>query len=56
MKEGHEVTLNQGMEIARLEVSMQHHLERIGKKLQKVNYGPVWKVYKIQIQQKEATI
>ena len=37
VKEGHEVTLNQVMEIARLEVSMQHHLERMAETA-KVNY------------------
>ena len=34
---GHEVTLNQVMEIVRLEVSMQHHLERMVETA-KVNY------------------
>ena len=29
VKEGHTVTLNQVMEIARLEVSTQHHLDRM---------------------------
>ena len=29
VKEGHEVTLNRVMEIARLEVSMQQHLDRM---------------------------
>ena len=29
VKEGHKVTLNQVMEIARLEVSTQHHLDRM---------------------------
>ena len=37
MKEGHEVMLNQVMEIARLEVSMQQHLERM-QETAKVNY------------------
>ena len=37
VKEGHEVTLNQVMEIARLEVSTQHHLDRI-QETAKVNY------------------
>ena len=37
MKEGHEVTLNQVMEIARLEVSMQQHLDRM-QETAKVNY------------------
>ena len=37
VKEGHEVTLNQVMEIARLEVSTQHHLERMAETA-KVNY------------------
>ena len=37
VKEGHEVTLNQVMEIARLEVSTQHHLERM-QETAKVNY------------------
>ena len=37
VKEGHAVTLNQVMEIARLEVSMQHHLDRM-QETAKVNY------------------
>ena len=37
VKEGHEVTLNQVMEIARLEVSMRQHLERM-QETAKVNY------------------
>ena len=37
MKEGHAVTLNQVMEIARLEVSTQHHLDRM-QETAKVNY------------------
>ena len=37
MKEGHAVTLNQVMEIARLEVSTQQHLERM-QETAKVNY------------------
>ena len=37
VKEGHEVTLNQVMEIARLEVSTQHHLDRM-QETAKVNY------------------
>ena len=37
MKEGHTVTLNQVMEIARLEVSTQHHLDRM-QETAKVNY------------------
>ena len=37
VKEGHEVTLNQVMEIARLEVSTQHNLERM-QETAKVNY------------------
>ena len=37
MKEGHEVTLNQVMEIARLEVSTQQHLDRM-QETAKVNY------------------
>ena len=37
MKEGHKVTLNQVMEIARLEVSTQHHLDRM-QETAKVNY------------------
>ena len=36
-KEGHEVTLNQVMEIARLEVSTQQHLKRM-QETAKVNY------------------
>ena len=37
VKEGHTVTLNQVMEIARLEVSTQHHLDRM-QETAKVNY------------------
>ena len=37
VKEGHEVTLNQVMEIARLEVSTQQHLKRV-QETAKVNY------------------
>ena len=37
VKEGHKVTLNQVMEIARLEVSTQHHLDRMQDTI-KVNY------------------
>ena len=37
VKEGHAVTLNQVMEIARLEVSRQHHLDRM-QETAKVNY------------------
>ena len=37
VKEGHEVTLNQVMEISRLEVSTQQHLERM-QEIAKVNY------------------
>ena len=37
MKEGHEVTLNRVMEITRLEVSMQQHLDRM-QETAKVNY------------------
>ena len=37
VKEGHGVTLNQVMEIARLEVSTQQHLERM-QETAKVNY------------------
>ena len=37
MKEGHEVTLNRVMEIARLEVSTQQHLDRM-QETAKVNY------------------
>ena len=37
VKEGHKVTLNRVMEIARLEVSMQHHLDRM-QETAKVNY------------------
>ena len=37
MKEGHGVTLNQVMEIARLEVSMQQHIDRM-QETAKVNY------------------
>ena len=37
VKEGHKVTLNQVMEIARLEVSTQQHLDRM-QETAKVNY------------------
>ena len=37
VKEGHGVTLNRAMEIARLEVSTQQHLERM-QEMAKVNY------------------
>ena len=37
VKEGHKVTLNQVMEIARLEVSTQHHMDRMQDTV-KVNY------------------
>ena len=37
VKEGHKVTQNRVMEIARLEVSMQHHLDRM-QEIAKVNY------------------
>ena len=37
VKEGHKVTLNWVMEIARLEVSTQHHLDRM-QETAKVNY------------------
>ena len=37
VKEGHEVTLNRVMEIARLEVSTQQHLDRM-QETAKVNY------------------
>ena len=37
VKEGHEVTLNRVMEIARLEVSAQQHLDRM-QETAKVNY------------------
>ena len=37
MKEGHKVTLHQVMEIARLEVSTQQHLDRM-QETAKVNY------------------
>ena len=37
VKEGHEVTLNHVMEIARLEISTQHHLDRM-QETTKVNY------------------
>ena len=43
MKEGHEVTLNRVMEIARLEVSMQQHLDRM-QETAKVKLHPIWKV------------
>ena len=45
VKEGHEVTLNQVMEIARLEVSMQQHLDRMQEtaKMNYVQYGKLTK-------------
>ena len=45
MKEGHKVTLNQVMEIARLEVSTQHHLDTM-QKTAKVNYVQYGKLTK----------
>ena len=45
VKEGHEVTLNRVMEIARLEVSMHHHLERM-QETAKVNYVQYGKLTK----------
>ena len=48
MKEGHEVTLNRVMEIARLEVSMQQHLDRMQEtaKVNYVQYGRLTKLKK----------
>ena len=45
MKEGHKVTLNQVMEIARLEVSTQQHLDRMQEtaKVNCVQYGKLTK-------------
>ena len=45
VKEGHEVTLNWVMEIARLEVSMQQHLDRM-QETAKVNYVQYGKLTK----------
>ena len=45
MKEGHEVTLAQVMEIARLEVSTQQHLDRM-QETAKVNYVQYGKLTK----------
>ena len=47
VKEGHKVTLNQVMEIARLEVSTQHHLDRMQDNV-KVNYVQYGKSTKTQ--------
>ena len=47
MKEGHEVTLNRVMEIARLEVSMQQHLDRM-QETAKVNYVQYRKLTKLK--------
>ena len=41
VKEGHEVTLNHVMEIARLEVSTQNHLDRM-QETAKVNLHTIW--------------
>ena len=41
VKEGHEVTLNWVMEIARLEVSTQQHLDRM-QETAKVKLCPIW--------------
>ena len=45
VKEGHKVKLNWVMEIARLEVSTQQHLERM-QETAKVKLCTVWKIYK----------
>ena len=45
VKEGHKVTLNWVMEIARLEVSTQHHLDRM-QETAKVNYVQYGKLTK----------
>ena len=52
VKEGHEVTLNRVMEIARLEVSMQQHLERMQEtaKVNYVQYGKLTKSKKKKLQ------
>ena len=44
VKEGHEVTLNQVMEIARLEVSTQQHFRQNAGDC-KSELCPVWKIY-----------
>ena len=54
VKEGHAVTLNQVMEIARLEVSTQQHLERM-QETAKVNYVSVWQIHQGQ-EGEEATV
>ena len=48
VKEGHAVTLNQVMEIARPEVSTQHHLDRM-QETAKVNYVQYGKLTKQQL-------
>ena len=47
VKEGHGVNLNRVMEIARLEVSTQQHLERM-QETAKVNYIQIWKIHQVQ--------
>ena len=47
VKEGHEVTLHQVMEIARLEVSTQQHLDRM-QETAKVNYVQYGKLTKLK--------
>ena len=47
VKEGHKVTLNRVMEIARLEVSTQHHLDRM-QETAKSELCPVWKIHQVQ--------
>ena len=47
MKEGHEVTLHRVMEIARLEVSTQQHLDRM-QETAKVNYVQYRKLTKLK--------
>ena len=50
VKEGHKVTLNQVMEIARLEVSTQQHLDRMQEtaKVNYVQYGKQLKIRKVK--------
>ena len=54
VKEGHSVTLNRVMEIARLEVSTQQHLERM-QETAKVKLCSVWKIHQRQ-QGEETTV
>ena len=54
VKEVHGVNLKRVMEIARLEVSTQQHLERMQENCQG-ELHPIWKIYQVQ-EGEEATI